>query len=84
MTREEFKMKIEELIDDEFIRHLKAECLRLGTSGGIDLEDYENNLRAPKMVLNVALENFSRQYTPPGNNFKNNPDSKTVKNLRHF
>lgn len=64
ITDAQFKKRIDDLIDDDFISALKEQCFRLYRSGAIDNNDYEDDYRLPKICLYVALSWMKTQYQP--------------------
>ena len=56
MTKAECFAKIRDLLEEKY---LLEECKRLLNSGGIDYERFENDYACPRIVLKVALKNFS-------------------------
>lgn len=78
MTKDECLKKIDSMMVD-VINYIPNEVKRLIASGGIDLDSYENNHEAPKILLAVALKNCHHQYTP-----LYQPGRGTMENLDHF
>jgi hypothetical protein len=82
-TREQVLMKIVELERDGeaegLYGQIAAEVRRLLDSGAIDLDDYNNDFRLPKLLYHTALLRVAESYIP-----LNNQDRATVKNLAHF
>ncbi len=60
MTKTQCLDKIKLLICENF---LLKESERLLNSGGIDYSSAENNYAVPRIILKVALRNFSDQIT---------------------
>ena len=55
--------KIQEIADH--IGHLiKDEAARLMHTGGIDLDEYEDNYLAPQILIVVSLLNLAEKYIP--------------------
>jgi hypothetical protein len=80
MTREQFTAKFQELLDSpDFMGFINKKAKDILSSGAIDLEDYENDYRLPKIVLCAVLHDMVWQYEP-----FNDKDKRTVKNLEHF
>jgi len=79
MTKDEFSRKIDYLTDEDFVKDLRHECMRLFLSGAVNIEEYEDNYRLPKNILMIALENFATQHDSP-----NTVDKKEIRNLRKF
>jgi hypothetical protein len=73
-----FKEKIDAMMPD-LIEGIRKECISLYESGGIDVKQFGNDYQLPKLILTVALENQSTQYTPLSPTYK-----KDLKNLKHF
>ncbi len=75
MTMEECLSKIRNMIDEDY---LLEESERLLNSGGIDYEHFDNDYTCPRIVLKVALKNFSNQIATVDGS-KND-----IKNLSYF
>jgi hypothetical protein len=77
MTKEQFKVKYEELINNcDFKSFLKSEGERLLISGGINKEDYSDDFILPRIILQAAIKNIHI-----GNREQ---DKKAIKNLSYF
>jgi len=83
MNRQDAISKTNEMIDcqDGAIDFIKKEVERLLSVGAVDLDDYENNYKLPKVILITALRNCASQYLPPKDN---KPLHKEIKNLSHY
>lgn len=83
MKRQDALQKIDEMINEQdgVVEYLKKECERLLSCGAVDLDEYGNDYRLPKIILMIALENCSYQYSPLSHD-KNL--IRELKNLRNF
>lgn len=79
MTRDQFVVKHHELVSENLLEDVHKEVARLIDSGAIDLESYENDYVAPKLVLAQALKNVAESYAPLFNQHK-----KELANLSKF
>lgn len=75
MTEKQFKAKFRELAKN-VSDHAEKKAMQLIRSGAIDLDDYENNYRLPKLVLKAAFNDAVAGYRPLNDN-----DRETAKNL---
>lgn len=82
MTRDNFIVKLNELLDSTHGNDIRSEvyreCARLADSGGLDIEGADDNYVAPKIALKVALENVAASVGLPDGY------DKQIRNLRHF
>jgi len=62
----------------EHNKALLKECERLLNCGGVDVDSYENDLRLPKVILQVAAYNINFIFDV------NSEAKKDVENLKHF
>jgi len=63
MTRTQCKSKIRTM--HKFVReYINEETDRLIASGGIDLESYENDFIAPKIILSAVLYKMAEKMVP--------------------
>lgn len=58
---------------------IDASIVTILKSGAIDLEQYENNFRLPKIVMTAIMLEMAYQYEPLGKK-----DNKEVKNIGLF
>jgi hypothetical protein len=80
MTQEQFNARFQKLLDDEdFNKSIKDRAARLVSSGAVDLDDYGDGFRLPKIILYAVLKEISNQYLP-----LTPQEKKTVKNLEYF
>lgn len=84
MTRDNFILKLNELLDKGFVvnnnlyNDVYMECARLADSGGVDIEGADDNYGVVKAVLKVALENIADS-VQVSSDF-----DRAIKNLRNF
>jgi len=79
MEIERFWNHFNDMVDGDLRDFLKKKAQDILNSGAIDIEDYDNDYRLPKLVLCATLKDARWQYEP-----FNEPDKKTIKNLEHF
>ena len=79
MTREQFLAHYQEMAGNGLLEFLNKKASDILNSGAIDIEDYQDDYRLPKLVLCAALKDARWQYEP-----FNDVDKKTVKNLERF
>lgn len=78
MTKTQFKEKLSELIGG-LDPYLQKKAKGLIDSGAVDLKNYGDDHRLPKIVLQAALKDAAENFRPP------HPlDKKEVENLLHF
>lgn len=79
MDRIDVLAKCDELI----LRHavkLREVCKRLVDSGALNLEEYEDNYRLPKIVLSAALRDTAADWRAP----RLADDRREIERLSHF
>jgi len=75
----EHEAKIHELVNT-LASSIKIKAMALGSSGGIDEDDYSvDEYVLAKILVTAAVEDLKDVYMPFGS-----ADRKTVKNLKHF
>lgn len=79
-TPEQVMEKVAKL-EQDLHRHMVTEVTRLLESGGIDLEEYQDNFLLPKLLYVQALRNIAEQYTPAPWEHAN---KRTLKRLARF
>ena len=78
MTKTQFKEKFSELIET-LEPYIQKEEKRLIDSGAVDLKNYGDDSRLPKIVLQAVLKDAAENFRPP------HPlDKKEAENLLHF
>lgn len=78
MTKTQFKEKFDELIEN-LEPYLRSKAKELINSGAVDLKNYRDDLRLPKIILQAVLKGAAENFRPP------HPlDKKEVENLLKF
>lgn len=78
MTKKDFKSKTKELIT--LVKEdLLKESLRLFDSGAINIKEYQNDFRLPKIILNAALDKSMNDWRP-----LTKESNEAIENLKHF
>ena len=77
MTEEEFIMRVAEMIPD-LTSLVMDRARKLMDSGAIDLEEWENNYRLPKIFMQAMGKEIASQYRTT------EKDMETVNNISHF
>ena len=84
MTRDNFILKLNEMLNKGFVvnnnlyNDVYKECARLADSGGVDIEEADDNYGVVKAVLKVALENIADGI------LVSSDFDRAIKNLRNF
>lgn len=85
MTREQALSKLDEMMPDlmEAIRRKYESALRCGA---LDLEEWQDDFRLPKVILTAVLEDMTTQYQPIGSTLNDRKSwwNVTLRNLRNF
>jgi hypothetical protein len=82
MTREEFDVRLEELLENiDFKKEMQERISRVLSQGAVNLEQYDDNFRLPKTMLFCAIESFAWQYKPLD---FDKELAKEVKNIKYF
>jgi hypothetical protein len=82
MTREEFDLKLDSLLEDvDFKSEMKERINKVFSQGAVDLSSYEDNFRLPKAMLFCAIESFAWQYKPLD---WDKELAKEIKNIKYF
>lgn len=78
MTKTQFKEKFDELIK-ALEPYIKKKAKELLDSGAIDQQDYGDDSRLPKIILQAVLRDAAENFRPP------HPlDKAAVDNLKYF
>jgi len=78
MTKKQFKINFSELIKD-LGPYLQKKAKGLIDSGAVDLKNYRDDHRLPRIILQTVLKDAAGNFRPP------HPlDKKEVENLSHF
>lgn len=64
MTKEQFFNKFNELIQENIESQLHIKANTVLRSGSVDLNDYDDDYRLPKLVLVAALRSISHDFAP--------------------
>lgn len=80
MKKADLKTLVDKLISDELTDKITEECKRLMNSGGIDIDQFEDESYVPaRIILTVALRNVANRVSPVSQEYKS-----IIKNLEHF
>ena len=77
MTKEEFIMRVAEMIPD-LTSLVMDRARKLVNSGAIDLEEWDNNYRLPKIFMQAMGKEIASQYRTT------EKDMETVNNISRF
>lgn len=80
-TRRNITKRTNELIKN-LNKYIKEDVKKLLDSGAINLDEYEDNYKLPKMMIAAILERQAEKvYRPP---YPTRKDSKEIKNMKCF
>lgn len=80
-TRRNITKRTNELIKN-LNKYIKEDVKKLLDSGAINLDEYEDNYKLPKMMIAAILERQAeKEYCPP---YPTRKDNKEIKNMKCF
>lgn len=80
-TRRNITKRTNELIKN-LNKYIKEDVKKLLDSGAINLDEYEDNYKLPKMMIAAILERQAeKEYHPP---YPTRKDNKEIKNMKCF
>ena len=81
ITRRNVTKRTNELIRD-LNKYIKEDVKKLLDSGAVNLDEYDDNYRLPKMMIAAILERqVKKNYRPP---YPTRKDNKEIKNMKCF